>query len=194
MSLSNIDSIFDCTVLPATDFTVSFAAENEQSKNAAANADQQQHADFEHKENIPPPNLQAVRDLHPNKDQDLTMLKISARHDIMEQISAAVLDLVAVDAKYSALTDLCATKYEKAANSPRRDTPVTDVQKRSPLEVLYTFMIGELRDQLSSLRFFIRELDVKYFEAAKSAQEQIARLEIDNRRLAMEIERLRTLR
>lgn len=144
------------------------------------------------KENACLAKLTDIPELNDGSGRSLSVLKACVRHDIMEQISPIMSELVAIDLKYSELAQIIASQDRERTKSPIQDSIlVNDDLKRSPLEDLHAYTISELRSQLGALRAFIQDLDAKYFEVARYVQDRIEKLEQCKSELSSEIERLR---
>ncbi|VDK34718.1 unnamed protein product [Taenia asiatica] len=179
MNFSSKDSIFECTGSSAADFTLSCFDEGDSAPKPSANsAHEEENKMLNERENARLIELADISMLNDGPDQPLTVLKACVRHDIMEQISYIMSDLVAIDLKYSELAQISASQDTERMKKPIQDPiPVKDDQKRTSLESLHAYTISELRSQLSALRVFIQDLDAKYFEVARYVQERIEKLE-----------------
>eukprot|EP00108_Taenia_solium_P010343 TsM_001180000 transcript=TsM_001180000 gene=TsM_001180000 len=189
---SKLNSI-SCTGSSAADFTLSCFDEGDSAPKPRANSvHEEENKPLNERENACLIKLADIPTLNDGPDQPLTVLKACVRHDIMEQISSIMSDLVAIDLKYSELAQISASQDRERMKKPIQDPiPVKDDQKRTPLESLHAYTISELRSQLSALRVFVQDLDAKYLEVARYVQERIEKLEQCKSELSSEIERLR---
>ncbi|VDL39758.1 unnamed protein product, partial [Hymenolepis diminuta] len=124
-----------------------------------------------------------------SEGSQLGLAKLAIRHDIMDQISTILSDLVAIDMKYSKLAEITNTKVEPRPQAASRNL-VPQIDK-TPLDTLHNFTISELHKQLGSVRNYIQDLDLKYSDVARGVEEKILNLEQANINLIAEVERLR---
>lgn len=193
MNFSSKDSIFECTSISAADFTLSCYDERDSAPKLSVNSvDEEENEQSNLEENARSVRLTDMPELTGSSDRSLTVLKACVRHDIMEQISLVISELVAIDLKYSELAQISASQgKERMEISIRDPIPGNDDQKRTPLESLHAYTIAELHSQLSSLRVFIQDLDAKYLEVARCVRERIEKLEQCKTELSSEVEHLR---
>ncbi|KAM7543065.1 hypothetical protein Aperf_G00000008474 [Anoplocephala perfoliata] len=190
MSFLKNDSIFDLTGLSLGDFTLSHDSESAPTLKPSADSEETKNADS--RENTAPVQLTENKlktGEGSTEANQLGLAKLAIRHDIMSHISGIISDLVAIDMKYSELTSITNPKVESRPQAPSGD--LVSRSCNTPLETLHNFTIAELRTQLESLKSFISDLDAKYFEVARAAQEKIKNLEQANSNLTAEVERLR---
>ncbi|VUZ54607.1 unnamed protein product [Hymenolepis diminuta] len=216
MSFLKNDSIFDVTGISLTDFTLSYDSELVPLSKSQGKVEEDK--DFSSKEIDSPvqksettesgkvglAKLNSEGSVPVKQSQDvpskpevkgcsegsqLGLAKLAIRHDIMDQISTILSDLVAIDMKYSKLAEITNTKVEPRPQAASRNL-VPQIDK-TPLDTLHNFTISELHKQLGSVRNYIQDLDLKYSDVARGVEEKILNLEQANINLIAEVERLR---